>query len=44
MSHNKIAQIPKDKTITYTRLIVDFYPQRKDPNRVCMIAGGNLIT
>ena len=35
--------IPKEKTITYARLVVDFRPQKKDPNRVRMTAGGNLI-
>ena len=44
MTHEEIAKIPKHKTITYARLVVDFRPQKSDPNRVRMTAGGNLIT
>ena len=28
---------------TYARTVVDFRPQKKDPNRVRITAGGNLI-
>ena len=41
------AQIAKmyveDKTPTYTRIVVDFRPQKSDPSRVRITAGGNLI-
>ena len=40
---DEIAKIPKHKTITYARLVVDFRPQKADPNQVRMTAGGNLI-
>ena len=30
-------------TFTYTQIVVDFRPQKKDPNRVQLTAGGNLI-
>ena len=43
MSHDEIKQIPKDRVVTYARIVVDFRPQKKDPNRVRMTAGGNLI-
>ena len=43
LDHEQIKKIPKKKTITYARLVVDFRPQKKDPNRVRMAAGGNLI-
>ena len=43
LTHEQIAAIPKHKVITYARLVVDFRPQKKDPNRVRMTAGGNLI-
>ena len=43
LDHEQIKRIPKSKTITYARLVVDFRPQKKDPNRVRMTAGGNLI-
>lgn len=38
-----IKNIPKDRVITYARIVVDFRPQKPDPNRVRMTAGGNLI-
>ena len=28
---------------TYARIVVDFRPQKEDPNRVKITAGGNLI-
>ena len=43
MSHDEIANIPKDRVVTYARIVVDFRPQKSDPNRVRMTAGGNLI-
>ena len=43
LDHEQIRRIPKGKTVTYARLVVDFRPQKKDPNRVRMTAGGNLI-
>lgn len=38
-----IPNIPKDRTITYGRIVVDYRAQQKDPNRVRITAGGNLI-
>ena len=43
MSHDKISRIPKDRTVTYTRIVVNFRPQKSDPNRVRITAGGDLI-
>ena len=43
MSHEEIARIPKGKVVTYARIVVDFQPQKEDPNRVRITAGGNLI-
>ena len=43
MSHEEIAKIPKGKIVTYARIVVDFRPQKEDPNRVRVTAGGNLI-
>ena len=40
----QIQHIPKDRTITYARIVVDYRPQKTNPNRVCITAGGNLIT
>ncbi|KAL7480669.1 hypothetical protein ACHAW6_006340, partial [Cyclotella cf. meneghiniana] len=44
MSHNDIKQIPRDRTVTYARIVVDYRPQKDDPNRVRITVGGNLIT
>ena len=43
LTHDAIKQIPKDRVIMYTRIVVDYRPQKKDPNRVRLTAGGNLI-
>lgn len=44
MSHDEIAKIPKDRVITYGRIVIDYRPQKSDPNRVRITAGGNLIS
>ena len=38
-----IKNIPKDRVVTYARIVVDYRPQKADPNRVRITAGGNLI-
>ena len=43
MSHDDIKTIPSDRVVTYARIVVDFCPQKRDPNRVRITAGGNLI-
>jgi len=43
LTHEEIRAIPKDKTITYPRVVVDHRSQKLDPNRVRITAGGNLI-
>lgn len=43
MSVDEIRAIPKNKTVTYARIVVDYRPQKKDPNRVRLTVGGNLI-
>ncbi|KAL7426973.1 hypothetical protein ACHAXH_000515 [Discostella pseudostelligera] len=43
LMHDQIRQIPRDHTITYTQIVVDYRPQKTDPNRVRLTAGGNLI-
>ena len=43
MSHEEICNIPKDRVITYGRIVVDYRAQKADPNRVQITAGGNLI-
>jgi hypothetical protein len=43
IERDEIANIPKDRTVTYARVVVDYRPQKEDPNRVRITAGGNLI-
>ena len=43
MEHAAIQKIPKDHTVTYVRIMVNFRPQKKYPNRVRITFGGNLI-
>jgi len=43
MTHEQIKQIPRDRTITYRRIVVDYRIQKADPNRVRITAVGNLI-
>jgi hypothetical protein len=43
LTHNQIKQIPRDRTVTYTRIVVNYRPQKSDPNRVRLTVGGNLI-
>ena len=43
MTHEEIKCIPGYRTVTYARIVVDFRPQKKDPNRVRITVGGNLI-
>ncbi len=43
LSHAEILSIPKDRTGTYGRIVIDHRPQKEDPNRVCITLGGNLI-
>jgi hypothetical protein len=44
MTHKEILLIPADRTITYAWwVVVDFRPQKADPHRIRITAGGNLI-
>ena len=43
MTKEEIKNIPKDRTVTYARIVVDYRPQKDDPNRVRITVGGNLI-
>jgi len=41
---DEIRNIPADRKITYVRIVVDYRPHKpKEPNRVRLIVGGNLI-
>jgi hypothetical protein len=43
LSHDKIRRIPKDRTLTYVCIVIDHWPQKDDPSRVCITVGRNLI-
>ena len=43
LTHEEIRNIPADRTVTYARIVVDYRPQKDDPNRVRITVGGNLI-
>eukprot|EP00957_Ditylum_brightwellii_P092146 7015419-Ditylum_brightwellii.AAC.1 len=43
MDKTAIKNIPRDRTVTYARIVADYRPQKKDPDRVRITAGGNLI-
>ncbi len=43
MTHDEIARIPKNQTVTYARVVVDFCPQKADPHCIQITTGGNLI-
>jgi hypothetical protein len=43
MSPQDIPTIPKDRLITYARVVVNHPPQKTDPNCIRITAGGNLI-
>jgi hypothetical protein len=33
----------KDRVITYVIVVINLYPQKEDPNRIQITAGGNLV-
>ena len=39
----QVILIPNDCVVTYATIIVDYRPQKEDPIRVRIMAGGNLI-
>jgi hypothetical protein len=43
MTHKEIICILKLQTVTYACIAVDFCPQKADPHRIQITAGGNLI-
>jgi hypothetical protein len=43
LSHDEIRNIPSDCTVTYAHIVVDYWPQKQDPNRVRITVDGNLI-
>ena len=43
MDPTDIPNIPTNRTVTYANVVVDYRPQKTDPNRIRITAGGNLI-
>jgi hypothetical protein len=43
MSPQDMPNTPKDRIVTYARVVVDHHPQKADPNRIRITAGCNLI-
>jgi hypothetical protein len=43
LSHYEIRHIPKDRTVTYTCIVIDHWPQKDDHNRICITVSRNLI-
>ncbi len=43
MTHAEIPYIPKDRTVTYAQVVVNFCPQKTDLHQIRITAGGNLI-
>jgi hypothetical protein len=43
LSHAEILSIPKDRTVTYGRIVIDHRPQKEDPHCVRITVGGDLI-
>jgi hypothetical protein len=43
LSHADICNIPSNRTVTYTCIVINHCPQKEEPNRVCIAVGGNLI-
>jgi hypothetical protein len=43
MTHNEVKRIPKNQTVMYACVLVDFRPQKADPHHIRITAGENLI-
>ena len=43
MNREGIKHMPRDRVVTYTRIVVDYCPQKKDQHQVRITVGGNLI-
>jgi hypothetical protein len=41
--HTDICNIPSNRTVTYAHIVINYHPQKEDPNHVCITVGGNLI-
>ena len=40
---DQVLLISNDRVVTYANIIVDYRPQKEDPNCIRITAGGNLI-
>ena len=41
--HDEIRDIPQNKPVNYARIVVDYWQQKSNPNRVCLMVGVNLL-
>ena len=39
-----IKDVPKSEPVTYARVVASYRPQKEDPYRIRVTAGGNLLT
>ena len=44
LTPEQVKQIPRDRTVTYTQIVVDYQTMKSDPYRVRITVGGNFIT
>ena len=43
MTPEDVKNMPPGRFATYANIVVDFRPPKEDPNRIRIMAGGNLI-
>ncbi len=43
MLPSNISNIPKNRVVSYVQVVIDHRPQKADPNKIRITAGGNLI-
>jgi hypothetical protein len=43
MTPQDVTNMPADRVATYANIVADFRPQKEDPHRIRITAGGNLI-
>ena len=43
MMVDEINNIQNDRTVTYARIVVNYRPQKSNPNRLSITAGGKVI-
>ena len=41
LTKHEMSNIPRNRTVTYACVMVDYRPQKKDPNRMRITVGGS---